>query len=262
MSAIFKGQQSVVLVSDEPYFDAEQGIEYRDQTFAGSKLAIYGLGASLKAINRTYRISHSGGAVYTLTVRLNFSEPAIENLDRYEISTESVEKSIFEFPSVIAAAEIYDGLLTEDGQETFREVCEKGVRTLTQTLPVSPGQDVIYIMNTVIRHLRNGVTGFQFDAILLRRIRRVDLTYAYAGGQINLDEGQTIYSTEQLALPINIGFVVPNTPSDPSDDYSWGWKIRGQRMDIIGSEAEQVFELLFAPWSTLMYDNAIGPLDW
>jgi hypothetical protein len=40
MSAVFKDKQGVVLISDEPYFDAESATRYRDQSFAGSKARI------------------------------------------------------------------------------------------------------------------------------------------------------------------------------------------------------------------------------
>ncbi len=254
---IFKGRQGYVLVSEEPYFDAETGTRYKDQTFAGSKGAIFGLANSLEAENISYRTSNNG-PIYSLSCRFPFYDATVENLDRYEIATESLEKSIFEFPSVIEDAGIYDALLTS-GQRTYREWAEESARTkLEDGAPAGSYP----LQETVIRHLKNGVTGFQNDLIVLRRFRRIDLTYGYAGGKMNLNEGQLIYSTEQLQLPGDIAFVVPNTPANPSDDYAWGWKLRGQRVEIIGIELEQTVELLFAPWSTLLYESAVGNLDW
>lgn len=258
MSAIFKGYQGVTLVSDEPYFDPESGIEYRDQTFAGSKVAIFGLATLLRAQNRSYHTANSG-PVYSLTTRINFTDTgAIDLLDRYEISTESFTKSIFEHQEVIAESEEYDGLLSE-GQKTFKQWAEESAETKIAVEQTSQSWPV---QTQVIRHLRNGVTGFEFDAVSLRRYRRIDLTYAYAAGKVNLSDSQVVFTTPQLNLPSNVAFSVPSTPVDPSLDYRWGWKIRGQRVEIVGSDAEQTFELLFAPWSNLLYADSGGNLDW
>ena len=118
------------------------------------------------------------------------------------------------------------------------------------------------LFKNVVRHLRSGVTGYQIDFVTLRRFRQIDLTYAYAGGKMSLSDGQIVYSTAQLNLPSNVTFTLPSTPSDPSADFSWGWRLRGQRVELQGNYAEQVVELVFAPWSTLAYTNATGNLDW
>ena len=255
MSGIFKGQQSVVLVAEEVVYDPESGVRYKDQHFQGSKSAIFGLGAGLEQAGVPYRNGEVSGPVYSLTARIAFNDVSeVENLDRYEISTESIEKDIFEHPLVIAAASTYDASIAT-GAETFRERAERFVREKHDF-------NINATFDTVVRHLKNGVTGFAEDFLLLRRFRKIDLTYGYASGKFNLADGSLVYSTAQLNLPSGVAFQLPTSPANPSSDYVWGWKRRGQRVEIVGQFVEQTVELLFAPWSTFLYTAATGNLSW
>jgi hypothetical protein len=38
--------------------------------------------------------------------------------------------------------------------------------------------------------------------------------------------------------------------------------MRGQRVEIVGNYAEQVVELVFAPWSLLAYEPSTVNLNW
>jgi hypothetical protein len=251
MSAIWKGKQGIVMIADEPFFDAETGVRGFDRTWAGSKAAIFGFATDLEADNFSYRTSNNG-PVYILTSRVIGNEPALEDLDRYEISTESQDKSIFEHPDVIDAAATFDAALTV-GQETFREKADRYTREKYTTTGS--------VLDEVVRHLRNGVTGFQFDSIVLRRFRKIDLTYAYGVGKFGLNDGGYIYTTNQLNLPGDVAFSLPSTPA-AGTDYAWGWKRRGQRVEIVGNYAEQTVELAFAPWSLLLYTQSGADLSW
>lgn len=252
MSALFKGYQGLTLISEEPAFDAETGQRQFDVTWAASKAVIFGFANDLEADNVSYRVGNNG-PVYFITARVPQNQPIQEDLDRYEISTESQDKSIFEHPTVIEDAATFDAAAAS-AADTYRKRAEDAV----QAQDVGPTAT----FGSVVRHLKNGVTGFQVDFIVLRRFRKIDLTYAYAAGKFSLDDGSFIYSTAQLNLPANVAFALPATPADPSVDYAWGWKRRGQRVEIVGVYVEQTVELVFAPWSTLTYSNATGPLDW
>lgn len=251
MSAIFKGTTGPVLVSDEPFFDAETGIKYFDRTWAGSQAAVFGLAQDLENQNISYQ-TFQGGPVYTITARVPWTLPDEIEPDRYEITTEAADKSIFEFPTVIDDAEAYDAALA-DGALTYRKRVEEAVNE-EDIGPTSTFQ-------SVVRHLKAGVTGWQIDFLTLRRFRRVNLAYAYAAGKFNLSDGSLIYSTGQLNLPASVAFSLPTTPAGTTD-FEWGWRKRGQRVDILGNFAEQTVELVFAPWSTFLYTSSGGNLIW
>ncbi len=256
MSARWKGYGGVTLVSREPAFEAESGVEVEDRFYAGSQSAIFGLGVTLKAQGISFRINKIDGPVYGLSARIPINEPTQEVLDRYEITTEAQEKSIFELPGVMAEIAAFDDIAAE-GSTTYRERAELAVGK-------APGASVITspLFLSVVRHLKSGVTGYQIDFVCLRRFRQVDLSYAYAGGQITLDTGFYIYTTNQLQLPAGVAFNLPATPAAPSSDYQWGWRKRGQRVEIVGNYAEQTVELVFAPWSLLAYTTSGGNLAW
>lgn len=260
MSANFKGRQNASLISEEPAFDAETGATQFDQTFAGSKEVIFGLARSFEEDGISYRVSNTG-PVYSIVARV----PQIQSIppDRYEISTESQDKSIFEHPDVIFDAADYDEAVGS-GAQFYRDLCEKSVHEPQQINDGNFSDPVNQraTMEKVIRHLKNGATGFQIDFIVLRRFRQVDIKFANAGGKFNLADSSLLYSTAQLNLPQEVAFQLPASPADPSTDYSWRWKRRGQRVELVGTLVEQTVELVFAPWSTLLYTNATGDLNW
>lgn len=251
MSAVFKGRQSPSLISEEPAFDAESGTTQFDQTFAGSKAAIFAMAAQFEDDNISYQVSNSG-PVYIITARVPQNSPA--NPDRYEIFTESQDNSIFEHPIVLADAETFDATIAGSGADSYRKRAEDAVE-VEDIGPTSTWQQVV-------RHLKAGVTGFQVDFLVLRRFRQIDLNYASGAGVFNLSSGSFIYSTAQLNLPASVTFSLPATPASPSADYDWGWRMRGQRVDLVGIYAEQTIELVFAPWSNLLYEVSAGALNW
>ena len=113
MSEIWKGTVGPVLLAEEPMHEASTGESAVDVTYQGSRNAIFGLTPGFEAQGVSYRISQSG-PVYTLTARIPTSLGVIETPpDRYEISTESQDKDIFEHPLVVYEMNIYDPSLVE-----------------------------------------------------------------------------------------------------------------------------------------------------
>jgi hypothetical protein len=256
MSASWKGTLQVVLISEEPGYIADSGVEWVDRTWAGRKDAILGWAADLKESGIGYNIT-AQPPVYLCSARVPVNEPTeVLALDRYEITTEAQDKSIFELPGVIEEMLAYDASIAESA-ETYKARAERYVdKGLSYDLPGFP------LFGKVVRHLRNGVTGYQIDFLTLRRYRQIDQSYAYAGGKMTLSDGLVIYSSSQLNLPANVAFTLPITPADIGADYTWGWRMRGQRVEIVGNYAEQVVELVFAPWSLLAYEPATVNLNW
>lgn len=264
---IIKGKQGVTLQSEEPGFDSETGVRFIERTWMGSKAAVLSFGNLLEQDRVAYRITNQG-AVHFISAKVPLNDPTQEDLDRYEISTEADQLPIFAHPYVVAAAALYDDpALLADGQPTFIAAA-KDAADAQVTLsgapfvpPVSAG-NYLTVFAAVVRHLRNDVSGFSNDYLVLRRFRKIDITYGYAAGKFNLADSSMIYSTAQLNLPAEIAFQLPDAPAVGSSDYAWGWKRRSQRVEIIGNFIEQTVELVFAPWSTLLYAPASGNLDW
>lgn len=265
MSAIWKGTVGPVVVSEEIHHESETGNVSVDITYQGSRDAIFGLSVEFENQRVSFQTNQSG-PVHTLTARI----PTIINAaevqpDRYEISTESADKSIFDHPLIIGDAYEYNSSIAANAK-TYQKLATDASEKRNEfalaggfTDPVTQNSR----FNSVVRHLTNGVTGFQIDFVVLQRFRKVALEYGYgSAGRITLDSGLYIYSTLQLNLSQSVAFKLPATPSDPSVDYKWGWRKRGQKVDIVGNYVEQTVELLFAPWSTLFYSNATANLNW
>lgn len=265
MSAIFKGRQSATLISEEPAFDAATGVTEFDQTFAGSKLAIFAMAQQFKEDGVSYRVTNNG-PVYVITARV---PQAFEtDPDRYEIFTESAALSIFSLPDVQADAEDYDAELSA-GARTYRQVAEESVdeTQVIDTTTFTPATAAAQLarMQSVIRHLRAGVTGYEEDNLALVRFRQIDNAYATGTGKFNLRGSRIIYTTSQLNLPSDIAFTLTDLPTGTdglTQDYRWGWRLRGQRVERIGSLTEQTIHLTYAAWSLLAYVDANGNLNW
>lgn len=260
MSALFKGYAGIVMRASEPQFDAETGAKWVDVTYQGSSQATSGIIVDLEAQGVSYRTAQDG-PVYTLTARIPIQVGTDIPPDRYEITSEAQDVSIFELPDVIAAANAYDSALSSEGAQTWRTVIENAVEAVGATGFTGALADTS-IEGKVIRHLRAGVTGFQIDYIVLRRFRKIALEYAGAAGKFNLNAGRLLYSAAQLNLPNYVAFALPSLPSAPSIDFQWSYRLRAQRVEITGNFAEQTMELVLAPWSLLAYENASSALNW
>lgn len=254
MGPIVKGTALPVLVQEVRTRNAQTGSYIVSEEWQGPELAIRGLEQQYVNRNLNYRISNQG-PIYSIFVET--PEQVIdESLDRWEVFTESTEKSLFELPGAVSTADAYDALLDDDDL-TFREQCEAATRKRHDAIEAN------VVASDIIRHLRAGVTGWQLDLVGLRRTRRVESYQATAGiYKLNLDTGLYVYSQAQLNLPPLVAFAVPATPSDISDLFTWGWRKRSQRVEIVGGWIEQTVELLLAPWSTLAYAPANGALVW
>lgn len=250
---IIKGTALPVLVSDNPTYLSETRQFIREIEYRGPEAAIRGLQQQFINAGYSYRIINDG-PVFSIFV--NIADQVVdEQLDRWEVFTESTEKSIFEIPAVVDDAANWDASIN-DGEPTFKDECEAAV-TRKDTAAFGIGVTA----ESVIKLLRTGTTGWQLDLVGLRRTRTIQAG-TVASFQITLDTGLFVYSTAQLNLPPAVAFAVPVTPSAISDVFVWGWRKRSQRVEIVGSFVEQTVELLLAPWSTLAYQAASGNLIW
>lgn len=261
MSAIFKGRQSASLISEEPVFDASTGAREFDQTFAGSKEVIMGLAVGFEEDGISYRVTNNG-PVYVITARVPQMDPTQENPDRYEIYTESQSLSLFQHPSIVDDAVVYDNTISE--QDTYRKTAEDfvdGTIQIGDTRFANPSDELTRFLS-LVEHLRAGVTGYEEDNLVLSRFRQIENNYAVGAGQFTLRESGLVYTTAQLNLPSSIAFTLASLPTGALGLGRWGWRLRGQRVERIGSLTEQTVQLTYAAWSTLVYEDAVGNLNW
>lgn len=258
MSYVVQGFQGVTMVKRAPSYNAETKILTYTTEYQGSEAAVRGLELPLSQQGLSYRTDHNG-PVWSLFVDDPVQESIDENLDRWEIFTESTEKSLFELSSVVEYSSAYDAGIGP-GDPTFKSVIEAAVASKEAT-PFGP-EGVPF---SLVAHLRSGVTGWQLDFVGIRRTRRM-LASTSQGFRVSLDDGLYIYNTGQLGVPSTVAFGLPITPPviPPTGTtlFRWGWRKRSQRVEIIGSFVEQTVELLFAPWSTLAYRDAQNNLAW
>ena len=256
MSYVVQGYQGVTMVKRAPMYNAETKIRTFVTEYQGTEAAVRGLEGQLSLQGLSYRTDHTG-PVWSLFVEDPVQEDIGEDLDRWEIFTESTEKSWFELDSVVSEAQRYDSAVAE-GAPSYKSVVESAATSKNNTIESSSWEKA----QIIVPHLRAGVTGWQLDLIGLRRTRKM-LAYTAQNYRMNLDDGLLIYSTGQLGVPSSVAFGLPITPVNTSTLFTWGWRKRSQRVEIIGSYVEQTVELLFAPWSTsLAYSTSSVNLDW
>lgn len=260
MSAVFKGRQSASLVSEEPVFDAATGVGEFDQTFAGSKSAIFAMAQQFEDDGISYRVTNNG-PVYIITARVPYIDPTQSNPDRYEIFTEAQSLSLFNLPAIIQAAAVFDAAL-DDGEDTYRKVVEDSAESPQAINTSALTQDQADDMVELIAHLKAGVSGYEEDNLVLSRFRQIDNAYAIGTGQMTLRESAYVYTTAQLQLPSDIAFSLASLPTGALGLGRWGWRLRGQRVERVGSLTEQVMQLTYAAWSSLAYPDATGNLNW
>lgn len=263
--SVFKGRQSATIISEEPVFEAETGAIQYDQTLAGSKEVIFALARGFKEDGISYRVTNNG-PVYSIVARVPQIDATQENLDRYEIYTESEDLSIFKLPVVVQSAEEWDtgpGALLDSFRKLAEDAADDNSGYSLGSGSISAGTQDTF--QAVIRHLRAGVTGYEENYIVLSRFRQIDNAYSIAGGKFNLKSGRLVYTTAQLNLPSDVAFSLTDLPSGSTglpEDYRWGWRLRAQRVERQGSLTEQTIQLAFAAWSTLAYDDATSNLNW
>jgi hypothetical protein len=256
---IWKGSQGPIFETVEVSFDAETRAYNKRITYNGSRAAIAGKEQELQDGGISYD-GRNSGPVYSLTTRVPSGDPTTDDLDRYEIGTETGEIEIWQIPTLFQAAQQWDA---DPNNVSWRKLAEdyaSDPTKVTDTLPVDS------FWQDVVSHLRAGVNHFPVDFLVLRRFRKISQDYATGtGGRINLTDGTRIYTTAQLNLPANVAFALPSNPTTNSefdDLFQWGWRRRSQQVQIVGTYIEQTVELLFAPHSLIYYTVGTGNLNW
>jgi hypothetical protein len=257
---IWKGTQGPLVENVEAQFDAETRTYNKRTTYNGSRTAIAGIELDFQSTGISYDVRNNG-PVYTLSTRVPSNDAAVDELDRYEIGTETGEIEIWQVPSVVTAADEWD--VAHPLTPTWRKLAEQIATDPSQVDVAYPLTDTF---NDVVKNLKAGVNHFPVDFLVLRRFRKISQDYSTgAAGKFLLTDGTRIYTTSQLNLPSNVAFVLPSAPAtNPAFDdlFQWGWRRRSQQVQIVGAWVEQHVELLFAPHSLLYYSVGTGNLNW
>ena len=264
MSYVVKGNPGPIQVGTFPKYDAETKTTTYRYEYRGIESAIRGLEFGLRDRGWSYQIDHDG-PVWRLTTEEPIFD-AQEDVDRWEIYTESTEKSLFELPRVAAVAGVFDSSAAASDSDSYKKTVETLVENPGTTFLADAGTERRIVTDSLVAHLRSGVTGWQLDLIVLRRTRRVERYNANNGIRLNLDTGLILYTTSQLNLPLDVAFALPSAPDDViygSETLAkWRWRRRSQRTEYIGNFAEHTIELVFAPWSVLSYSESSSDLSW
>ena len=262
MSVVVKGFQGAVHTNVSTRYDAENRTTTYTYEYSGVESAIMGLVFQLRARGVYYR-THNRGPIFFLET----DEPLTdvdENIDRWEIFTESAEKSLFELPDIVAEASAHDAAAIGNDDDSYKKTVETIAESPSTTYPSGANVELL------VRHLRAQVTGWQVDWVVLRRLRRLERFVANNNIRMTLDTGLLLYTTAQLGLPTDVAFALPSTPSDVTfvknnvtyTLFKWRWRKRSQRSEYVGGFVEHTAELVFAPWSTLAYQDSNSALQW
>ncbi len=262
---IIKGRNSLVYSRSELRWDPQTRTAWEDKFYGGSVSAVRGAffteqqrGTNNQAVAR---LSEGSGELVLSRPLGNSADDWTP--DRYEIVTEFVEKEIWSSPDVVAEAAAFDATISS-GDKTYRKLAED---TAQEIDPVSVSAVTYPLFAKVVRHLKNGVTGFEREYVVLRRSRRIQRQLNSRGNPnpvASIGDGLLVYSTAQLLLPADVNFSVPDTSTltASSSDYFWGWRRRPSQSVIEGLFVDQTSEFILSEWSTIHYEQSTVDAAW
>ena len=241
-------------------YDPESGIYYRDQNWEGTSKAIDSFSSQL-ARNKT---SHSADTQHG-TGRLTVSTPLSNYLDtlevRYELVSEFIEKDSFSHPTISAAALAYDANIDSETELTWRAEVEAAVQN------GYPDGSFDAVFDSQVKLLRNGITGYENENLVIRRYRKAPGTNPL-GWRVSILDGKYIYTTAQLGLPDDLAWNLPDItdeaqfPVSIAGETKWGWRRRPTSNVWTREFIEQSSEFVLAEWALLYYREATGSANW
>lgn len=259
--AIVKGSKAIQLVRQEYRFDPQQQTNVIEREYQGSTASALGLYTKSVGGIDNVSVQLDGGVGRVVTQSpASIGKNAEEYTERYEVVTEFVEKDIWQIPAVAQEARIHDAAVDAggvDGDYYYRELAEYYATKKTAGLNAA----TYPLFAQVVRYLRDGVTGYELEYVVIKRSRRIPRGFSRI---VSIGDGLVYYTTAQLGLPDDVAFSVPDsTALTPiSSDYAWGWRRRPSQSVIDGMYIEQSSEFILSQWSTLAYQPAGGSAGW
>jgi len=249
--AVWNGIQSVKS-NERTRYDPQAG-ETRTIEYTGTKKAMYG-------IQTTYRVQypvvgteafHIGGSVWkcVVTIPFWFNASPSQVTTEWETDTEAFEKDIFRHPTV--QQDVIDQNTTAS---EWRKAVEAAVETEGATAHAAAIAALTTTQQSVAVELGRGVTGYEDEYQTLTRTRRASSLYPFSY-VVRLGLARVVFSVAQLQLPSNLGFLTGSLPAQPPSTY-WGWRMRDQRVRIVGDKVEEVVTFVLSDWSSFLYTQS------
>jgi hypothetical protein len=259
--AIVKGSKAIQLVRQEYRYDPQQQASIVEREYQGSTASALGLYSKTSGGNTNVSVQLDGGIGRVVTQVPTFVTVNQEYTERYEVVTEFVEKDIWQIPAVAQEARSYNAFVDNSGQiddPYYREVAEQ-VAANKLAVTIIPADYPLFAK--VVRYLRDGVTGYELEYVVIKRSRRIPRG---SGTVASIGDGLVYYTTAQLLLPDDVAFSVPNSTSltPISSDYAWGWRRRPSQSVVEGMYVEQSSEFILSQWLTLAYSASSTEAAW
>jgi hypothetical protein len=258
--AIVKGSKAIQLVRQEYRYDPQQQASIVEREYQGSTASALGLYSKTSGGNTNVSVQLDGGVGRVVTQNPVYVTKNEEFTERYEVVTEFVEKDIFQIPAVAQEAREYNDSVDANGAEDDPYYREAAEQVATNKLTLTGINQWTYF-NQVVRYLRDGVTGYELEYVVIKRSRRIPRG---SGTVASIGDGLVYYTTAQLVLPEDVAFSVPNSTSltPISSDYAWGWRRRPSQSVVEGMYVEQSSEFILSQWSTLAYSPSSTEAAW
>lgn len=259
----YKGQINGGLVRDEEQYVHGQGITTARE-HVGRKDVIDGLISQYVRDNWQVSVTNEQDGYYRLVATRGGSalNAETDHYDRFTLTKETLQKSIWTIPAVVAEATIINSAA---GANTYQSEIQAAVESgdlsdLENALPVAQYPNA----HMVFRELCRGADSYETEYIVLARERMVSYEFADTISIPQLNAA-LIYSTSAALraaydIPTFDGLIWPDEPTPPAStaaDLQWGWRERRREINFLeGARVEVMQDWTYAEWSTNIYEVA------
>lgn len=256
MPASFTGTSGPVQFSSTRRFVHGQGWS-TTQRVTGSQESIEGLIGDYKVSGWDVDIA-GDGSVRTLTATKVSVDGVADNsyYDRFTMSKENIEKSIWTHEEVQSEGAAYASLNSGGFQEYKKKIEEAVEEADTSLLPTFGGTSLEFAQK-LYTELSRGAESFEDEYTVLTRERVVGLTHSASPLDLRSGNISKIYTQSQFqsvfGVPDFIGITWPNETSS-IQQAQWGWRSRKQEVQFLQSRKIQIVQdWAHAQWSTFLY---------
>jgi hypothetical protein len=260
--AIVKGSKAIQLIRKEYRWDPQQNAAMMESEYQGSTLSAIGFYNKNIGGQSNVSVTMDGGVGRVLIQSPTSSKTSgvDDYVERYEVGVEFVEKDIFQVPAIAQEAREYDTMLDQLGDVEspyYRQLAED----VATNKGNKPNASIYPLFEKVVRYLRDGVTGYELEYVVIRRSRKIPRGSSNVAA---IGDGLLVYSTAQLGLPDDIAFSVPDSSAltPISSDYIWGWRRRPSTSSVEGMYIDQNSEFILSQWSSLFYTASTTEAAW
>lgn len=180
---------------------------------------------------------------------------SVSYIERWSVTSEILEKSIWSRPIVIAesiAWALENGYVPEY-KKRIEDAASDGEPLDSVLFGLYP------VAQKVHRELSRGVESYETEYAILTKELSVPASSLL---NIQLATTRTIYTSAQLQsvenIPSNVMFSLPDAPSAAEPQTMWGWRVRDQEAEVaVDTRVVLRSTWAFAQWSTFLYTPAV-----